>query len=64
MKQHDQLKNFHDCDGEKPFRCLCGSLLARLVPEGVEIKCRKCKRQIVLPVLEKDGAAKSGMMMK
>jgi len=25
-------------------RCLCGNLLARLVPEGVELKCRRCKR--------------------
>lgn len=30
------------------LRCHCGSLLARLVPEGVEIKCRRCKRRIVI----------------
>ncbi|TMA36558.1 MAG: hypothetical protein E6J87_00210 [Deltaproteobacteria bacterium] len=28
-------------------RCLCGSLVARRVPEGVELKCR-CKRTVVL----------------
>jgi hypothetical protein len=33
---------------ERPFRCTCGSLLARLLPEGLELKCRKCKRQIVV----------------
>jgi len=22
-------------------RCLCGSLLARITPEGIELKCRK-----------------------
>ena len=27
------------------LRCCCGSLLARLVNDGVELKCRRCKRQ-------------------
>ena len=31
-------------------RCLCGSLIARRVEGGVELKCRRCKRQIVLPL--------------
>jgi hypothetical protein len=31
------------------LRCCCGSLLARRVAEGVEIKCRRCKRQVILP---------------
>jgi len=31
-------------------RCLCGSLVARRVPEGVELKCRRCKRNVVLPL--------------
>jgi hypothetical protein len=31
-------------------RCACGSLLGRLVPEGVEIKCRRCKRTHVIPL--------------
>jgi phage FluMu protein Com len=39
--------------GERPFRCACGSLLARLVRDGLELKCRKCKRQIVVPLTEK-----------
>jgi len=25
-------------------RCLCGSLLAKVSPDGVEILCRRCKR--------------------
>ena len=29
-------------------RCGCGSLLARLRPDGVELKCRRCKRVVVL----------------
>jgi hypothetical protein len=28
-------------------------LLARRVPEGVELKCRRCKRTVVIP-LEND----------
>ena len=32
------------------LRCHCGSLLARLVPKGVEIKCRRCKRRVVIPL--------------
>ena len=33
-------------------RCVCGSLVARRVPDGVELKCRRCKRTFVLPLLE------------
>jgi hypothetical protein len=32
------------------LRCECGNLLARWVAGGVEIKCRRCKRRVVLPV--------------
>jgi hypothetical protein len=38
-----------DPDGGE-VRCLCGSLLARLVPEGVELKCRRCKRTAIVPL--------------
>ncbi len=34
-------------DGQA-HRCSCGSLLARLVPGGIELKCRRCKRIAVL----------------
>ncbi len=34
-------------------RCLCGSLLARVVAGGVELRCRRCKRTVVVP-LESD----------
>ena len=36
--------------GTTSLRCCCGSLLARLVPNGVELKCRRCKRQIIVPL--------------
>jgi len=29
-------------------RCGCGCLLARLVPGGVELKCRRCKATHVI----------------
>ncbi len=32
-------------------RCLCGSLLAKVSVEGVEILCRRCKRIHVIPWL-------------
>ena len=32
------------------LRCACGSLLARRVAEGVELKCRRCKRTVVIPL--------------
>ena len=37
------------CGGAGPeLRCDCGSLLARRVEGGVELKCRRCKRTVVL----------------
>jgi len=32
------------------LRCPCGSLLARYTEAGVELKCRRCKRTVVVPV--------------
>lgn len=51
-KQHGQEMPCHDEQGIKPFRCLCGSMRARLVPGGVELKCRRCKRQVIVPLEE------------
>jgi len=38
------------CEGESDVRCGCGSLLARLVPGAVELKCRRCKRLWRVPL--------------
>jgi hypothetical protein len=57
LKQRNQDKPDQEQQASKPFRCLCGSMLARLVPDGVELKCRRCKRQVIVP-LEENGAAK------
>lgn len=35
---------------EHEIRCDCGSLLARWTEGGLEIKCRRCKRQVVVRV--------------
>ena len=36
------------CDRADELRCGCGNLLARLVTGGVELKCRRCKRTVVV----------------
>lgn len=33
---------------EDQCRCGCGALLARVVREGLEIKCRKCKSIVLI----------------
>jgi phage FluMu protein Com len=35
---------------ERELRCGCGSLMARLTRSGLELKCRRCKRLVVVPV--------------
>lgn len=30
------------------LRCACGSLLARYAAGGIELKCRRCKRTVVV----------------
>jgi len=39
----------YSLDETRESRCHCGNLLARLRPEGVELKCRRCKRVILIP---------------
>jgi phage FluMu protein Com len=58
LKQRNQDKPGQEQQAMKPFRCLCGSMLARLVPGGVELKCRRCKRQVIVP-LERNRIAKA-----
>jgi phage FluMu protein Com len=42
-------------DGRE-VRCECGNLLARVVANGVELKCRRCKRTVLIPL---DGEAET-----
>ncbi len=32
------------------FRCQCGSLLCKITLEQIEIKCRRCKRIMAIPI--------------
>ena len=41
-------KRCRPIDGE--LRCACGSLMARLTPAGLELKCRRCKRVVLVPL--------------
>jgi len=40
--------------GRQDVRCCCGSLLAKLVDGGVELKCRRCKRIVTIPLSRGD----------
>lgn len=31
-------------------RCVCGNLVAKVVAGGVELKCRRCKRKLIVAV--------------
>jgi phage FluMu protein Com len=44
-----QNKTYTPSNREESLRCDCGNLLARVVADGVEIKCRRCKRCVVVP---------------
>jgi len=39
------------------FRCFCGSLLARVTPHRVQLKWRRCKGTMLVPIV---GQASSG----
>ena len=39
-----------EADARGDCRCLCGSLLARVLADGVELKCRRCKRTLLVPL--------------
>ncbi len=36
------------------LRCLCGSLVAKVKSTGIELKCRRCKRVALIPLLKKE----------
>jgi hypothetical protein len=40
------------CTPSADCRCLCGCLVARIVASGVELKCRRCKRTMLVPLQE------------
>lgn len=41
-------------DTQHETRCACGQLVAKLRPEGVELKCKRCKRLVLIPYSQAD----------
>lgn len=41
------------------LRCQCGALLARWVAAGLELKCRRCKRTMLVPYPKRAGLTRS-----
>ncbi len=39
-------------ENEKEMRCCCQALLAVMTKEGIEIKCRRCHRVVLIPYEE------------
>jgi hypothetical protein len=46
MTAPDETPGRDACD----HRCDCGAVVCRLTDRGVEIKCRRCKRIVVVPL--------------
>jgi len=42
----------HAGSARRDVRCDCGSLLARWTAHGLELKCRRCKRHVIVPIEE------------
>ena len=47
--QKGSIAVFKQTSESQEHRCLCGSLLARITPQGIELKCRKCKQLQMIP---------------
>lgn len=39
-----------DVGTSEEVKCHCGQLMARLVDEGIELKCKRCRRLMVIPL--------------
>jgi len=39
-------------------RCECGQLIAKVVDSGLELKCKRCKRIVVIPFSAIEGASR------
>lgn len=37
------------------IRCHCGQLMARLIAQGIELKCKRCRRLLVIPFSDIQG---------
>jgi phage FluMu protein Com len=50
MQPREELLRAYGAAASADCRCLCGSLLARMIEGGVELKCRRCKRTLLVPL--------------
>ncbi len=41
-------------------RCSCGRLLARWVPDGIQVKCKRCRKIVTIPLTKIEGAPPGG----
>jgi hypothetical protein len=46
--------NSHSADGGET-RCECGQLIAKVRGQGLELKCKRCKRIVVIPFSSIEG---------
>jgi len=46
---------YHLCN---ETRCECGQLIAKVVDGGLELKCKRCKRILVIPFSAIEGASR------
>jgi len=48
---YGKLEDARRCSCDKgELRCGCGNLMARVNSRGIELKCRRCKRIIIVPL--------------
>jgi hypothetical protein len=38
-----------ECGQDNETRCECGQLIAKVVGGGLELKCKRCKRIVMIP---------------
>ena len=38
-----------ECGQNGETRCKCGQLIAKVVGGGLELKCKRCKRIVIIP---------------
>jgi hypothetical protein len=43
------------CHAQHETRCACGQLIAKVVGEGLELKCKRCKRIVTIPFSSIEG---------
>ena len=44
-----------NCSPQKETRCECGQLIAKVVGGGLELKCKRCKRIVMIPFSSIEG---------